>query len=403
MSPAGRNLLSILRAAGNDGLDPSAYFKTIRLPASASESRPAAWAAAEIALSFALARYLDDLMRAPAGFFYVDGEVPRRKLQALSALRAIERGVPIEDIVTDLAPPNPLYRGLKEALADHRARRRAGAVQDSGWNELERTILQNMDRTRALPAMAAGRYLLVDINAARLLMIENATVRDEMRVIVGKPGEQTPDMAGQIRFVVLNPYWNLPPDLVARRARQVLADGPTILSSERLELLSDWSADPRRLRTDEVDWQAVAEGRQKLRVRQLPGDHNMMGKIKFMMPNRLGIYLHDTPFKEAFGRKDRRLSSGCVRVEDARRLSRWLFRGTPPRARSTSELRVDLPQPVPVYMLYLTAIPGPRGIATRPDAYDRDPRSFIMPRLSTGIDLGCCMFANQRPGEKYRS
>jgi murein L,D-transpeptidase YcbB/YkuD len=98
----------------------------------------------------------------------------------------------------------------------------------------------------------------------------------------------------------------------------------------------------------------------------------MMGAIKFMMPNDLGIYLHDTPFREHFARDDRGISSGCVRLEDAQRLARWLFGGRAPGASGATEQRVELPEPVPVYITYLTAVPSRGRILFQPDRYGRD-------------------------------
>jgi murein L,D-transpeptidase YcbB/YkuD len=371
LSPAGKQLIAMFRRSGDDGLDPAAYLKT----ADAAGNYRASSAHLEIALSLALADYLRDLTRAPPGFFYVDGEVPRRGADIGQLLRAIGHGMPPDRALTKVAPPNPIYLGLKNALIDHRT-----AVADERtreWIERERTILRNMDRSRALPAMAEGRFLLVDVADARLFMIEDGKTVDEMRVIVGKREEQTPDMAGQLRFTVMNPYWNLPPDLIARRAQRVLVAGPGVIAAERLELLSDWGDVPRRLQADQIDWHAVADGRRKLRVRQLPGRHNMMGRIKFMLPNPLGIYLHDTPLKDLFGRADRRLSSGCVRLEDADRLARWLFRGQAPETGTTPERQVKLPHPVPVYMVYLTAMPDQETISFRADGYGRDTPLYV--------------------------
>jgi murein L,D-transpeptidase YcbB/YkuD len=109
-------------------------------------------------------------------------------------------------------------------------------------------------------------------------------------------------------------------------------------------------------------------------MRQLPGGDNVMGDVKFMLPNRLGIYLHDTPNKSSFELAERRLSSGCVRVEDAARLSRWLFDGRQIAPQGNApEQRVDLPEPVPVYMTYLTAVPRiGGGVVFRKDHYKRD-------------------------------
>jgi murein L,D-transpeptidase YcbB/YkuD len=111
-------------------------------------------------------------------------------------------------------------------------------------------------------------------------------------------------------------------------------------------------------------------------MRQRPGGSNVMGAIKFMLPNRLGIYLHDFPDKSLFAREERRLSSGCVRLADAPRLARFLFRGAAPRpAGPDPEQRVDLPEPVPVYITYLTALPDPvRGVVPQRDVYARDGR-----------------------------
>jgi murein L,D-transpeptidase YcbB/YkuD len=126
----------------------------------------------------------------------------------------------------------------------------------------------------------------------------------------------------------------------------------------------------------QVNWKAVASGGTSLRMRQRPGGGNVMGAMKFMLPNRLGIYLHDFPDKSLFARADRRISSGCVRLEDAPRLARFLFGGAAPSpAGAAPEQRVDLPEPVPVYIIYLTALPDPaRGVALQKDVYARDER-----------------------------
>ncbi|HWV13562.1 MAG TPA: L,D-transpeptidase family protein, partial [Sphingobium sp.] len=211
-----------------------------------------------------------------------------------------------------------------------------------------------------------------------MIMIENGQSVGEMPVIVGRKQQQTPSLAGLIRFSVRNPYWNLPPDLIQARAARIASNGPALLEQERLEMLSGWDENAQVLQADQIDWQAVAAGAVKLRMRQQPGPGNMMGAVKFMLPNRLGIYLHDTPAKQNFARKDRLLSSGCVRVADAARLYTWLMNGKAMDAVSAPELRVPLPEPVPVYILYLTAFPEGGGVVLQNDGYGRD---VLQPKL----------------------
>jgi murein L,D-transpeptidase YcbB/YkuD len=246
------------------------------------------------------------------------------------------------------------------------------AALNEGPAAYEKRILANLERARAIPAWK-GRSVLVDASGARLWMVEDGKAVGTMRVVAGKAGMATPAIAGRIRYATLNPYWNLPPDLARERARKVLRRGLGVVKRERLQALSDWGEKARVVPLSAVDWRAVAAGRRTLRLRQLPGGGNMMGAVKFMFPNELGIYLHDTPDKSLFTRTDRHLSSGCVRLEDAPRLAAWLFGGAPPGpAGKRPEQDVDLPEPVPVYITYLTAGPGPGGIAFRADPYRRD-------------------------------
>jgi murein L,D-transpeptidase YcbB/YkuD len=248
------------------------------------------------------------------------------------------------------------------------------ALLNQGSGETRTLLRLNLERARALPAQLGRRYVLVDAAAARLWMYQDGEAVDSMRVAVGKPSEATPMMAAMIRTLTLNPYWNVPPDLVRKRiAPGVVSEGPGLLRNLRYEVLSDWSNDARKLNPSEVDWRSVLNGQREVRVRQLPGGNNAMGKMKFMFPNELGIYLHDTPDRSVLREEERLVSAGCVRLEDAPRLARWLF-GQAPRARGTTpEQDLNLPEPVPIYITYLTVAPEPQGVALRPDVYNRDP------------------------------
>ena len=198
-----------------------------------------------------------------------------------------------------------------------------------------------------------GRYVLVDAASARLYMIEDGHVRDSMRVIVGKPETPTPKLKDVLNYETLNPYWHVTADLTRTLiAANVLKQGPSYLTQHGYEIVSGWGPDARVLSSDSVDWKAVAAGETQVYVRQRPGPANSLGQFKFDLPNGDGIYLHDTPKKELFAQDERNLSHGCVRLEDAPRLARWLLGKDPPAA-SAPEENILLPRPVPITISYL--------------------------------------------------
>ena len=198
-----------------------------------------------------------------------------------------------------------------------------------------------------------GRYVLVDAASARLYMIEDGRVQDTMKVIVGKPETPTPALKSVINYETLNPYWHVTADLAKSLiAPRVLQEGNAYLATRGYEVVSEWGPDARVLPPDSVDWKAVAAGNAQVYVRQRPGPANSLGQFKFDLPDGDGIYLHDTPKKELFALDERNLSHGCVRLEDAQRLARWLLGKDPPAA-SLPEENILLPHPVPITISYL--------------------------------------------------
>jgi murein L,D-transpeptidase YcbB/YkuD len=249
---------------------------------------------------------------------------------------------------------------------------------DAGAAHYERLILANLQRARLLPPPATSRFILVNPAAGKLWLYDAEIAKKSMRVVVGKRETQTPMMAGLLRYIVFNPYWEVPEDLVRSSiAPKVLRQGLSALSADHLQALSDWSDEAAPLDPAQIDWAAVAAGRQEVRVRQQPAGDNRMGAVKFMLPNELGIYLHDTPNKAAFMGPQRLLSAGCVRLERASDLVAWLL-GQPVGdvASLGVDDRVDLREPTAVYITYLTAAPGPAGVTFYPDVYGRDPAAL---------------------------
>jgi murein L,D-transpeptidase YcbB/YkuD len=185
-----------------------------------------------------------------------------------------------------------------------------------------------------------------------------------MRVIVGKPTTATPEINSTIYYATLNPYWNVPLDLARTiMAPHVLQDGKAYLRDRGYEVISDFSRDAEVLSPDSVDWHAVAAGTQRVHLRQRPGPANSMGQMKFGFANNAGIYLHDTPKKELFAQDDRSLSNGCVRLEDAPRLARWMLGRDAQASSDTPEMFVPLPAPIPIKITYITDL-TPVQVAT---------------------------------------
>lgn len=253
----------------------------------------------------------------------------------------------------------------------------AGTIEslNRGARYYQQLIIINMERAKRLPSPQEQRkYALVDSGGARLSLWENGRMVDSMKVVVGKAETATPMMAAYIRYVSVNPYWNVPPELVRNLiGPRVLAQGVSYLTEREYQVLSGFGEDARLLDPNSVDWQAVVDGRQEIRLRRLPSPANSMGAMKFMLPNYFGIYLHDTPERGHFEKNELWISNGCVRVEDYKRFASWLFGGPVPRGRDPKvEEDVNLPQPVPVYMTYLTVQPTASGVQFLGDPYGRD-------------------------------
>ena len=267
------------------------------------------------------------------------------------------------------------YQDVHGLKADGIAGASTIASLNLGSDYYQRLLVINMERAKRLPVPGEQRrYILVDAGSARISLYEDGRQVDSMRAIVGAAETATPMMAALMRFVSVNPYWNVPPELIHKTiAPNVLKEGLVYLSDRDYEIFSDWTDDAKKVDPTTVDWQALADGKESdLRFRRGPGPYNSMGKIKFMMPNDFGIYLHDYPDKAKFALDDRWISNGCVRVEDAQRLAKWIFGYMPEGHDPKVEENVDVPDPVPVYMTYLTAAPTREGVRFLTDHYHRD-------------------------------
>jgi hypothetical protein len=317
-------------------------------------------------LSSAWAQYVQALKSPVPGITYGDPALAPRVPTIERVLTDARLAPNLADHVAAIAAVNPIY----------------GQLRDAAWRQLQAggaadpRLLTNLERARILPSR--GRYIVVNAATARLWMYEDGRPVDSMKVVVGKAATPTPMLAGTIFYATFHPYWNIPTDTAREEvAPIVLKRGIRYLKLARYEVASDWSTQATVLDPATIDWKAVVAGTTEVHVRQLPGPDNMMGDIKFGFANELGIFLHDTPRKELFDKDSRNYSHGCVRVEDAMRLGRWLM-GTEPVAPSTApEQFVQLAKAVPVYITYLTAVPGldDAPLTYANDIYGRDPKA----------------------------
>lgn len=248
-----------------------------------------------------------------------------------------------------------------------------------------RKIAINMERAHRLPPTGRfDRYVVVDSGSAEAYLFNHDRVADGMRVVVGSPKTKTPMMAVILRDAKANPYWNVPPELIrSLTAKRIGQEGLSYLKNYHYEVLSDWSGNGEVIDPKTVNWKAIATGRKEptILVRQLPGPWNSMGEMKFEMPNDYGIYLHDTPHKELFDDEDRWVSNGCIRLEDYKRFASWVF-GRVPQPSTSHEQVFPLPEPVPVYLTYLTVVSKGNGIVFRDDPYGFD--ALAMPQMFGG-------------------
>lgn len=265
--------------------------------------------------------------------------------------------------------------GLK---ADGRIGSRTLAALETPLSERVEQIRFALERWRWAPVDLGSRRIVVNIPEFRLRAIgADARVEFESDVVVGAAFErQTPVFADAISLVVFQPSWHVPQSIVSRDLIPKAQQDPGFFDRLGYEVVGDLpvfsTADPL---------QELDAGR--LRLRQKPGPQNSLGRVKFLFPNAHNVYLHDTPSTSLFARARRDLSSGCVRVADPQGLAEWVLRDQPDwpveriaeaLAGGPTDRTVVLDTPIPVKLVYMTAVATADEIRFFEDIYGHDAR-----------------------------
>ncbi len=253
----------------------------------------------------------------------------------------------------------------------------------------------NLERWRWLPHDLGARHLLVNIAAFRLDVMEADRSVLDMRVVVGTDYRKTPVFSETLKYLVLNPFWNVPFRIAVKDKLPLIRKDPDYLSKNGFRVFTGWGTDAAELAPESIDWSQTSPGNFPYRLRQDPGPHNALGRIKFMFPNRFAVYLHDTPQQGLFDKTVRTFSSGCIRVEKPLDLAAYLLQGDPDWSREQIEAAIDsgknrtlvLKDTLPVHLLYWTAWVTPEGtLHFREDIYERD--SALERALDEGPPIG---------------
>jgi len=240
------------------------------------------------------------------------------------------------------------------------------------------TIEANLERWRWLSDDLGESYIKVNIANFELQVIEKDDMVFKTEAIVGLNSRETPVFSSIMTYLVLNPDWTVPPTILNTDIIPSVINNPGYLAEKNLKILRN---DGTEVDPSTIDWINIVTAGFPYRIHQEPGPGNALGRVKFMFPNKFSVYIHDTPNHNLFGRTDRSLSSGCIRVNNPLALAAWLMKDspawTPAQIKNVidegKERTVNLAKPIQVHIVYLTAWASDEGLAYfRKDIYNRD-------------------------------
>jgi murein L,D-transpeptidase YcbB/YkuD len=273
------------------------------------------------------------------------------------------------------------YQGRHGLEADGIVGRKTIESLNVPIEERMRQIALNMDRWRRLRHDLGSRYVIVNIADFSLEVYENGMPVLDMLVVAGKPFWDTPVFSAKMTYLVFNPSWYIPKNIIAKEVLPDVRHDPLYMSKMDIMVLKDKTPlDPLG-----IDWSEVSGEDFPYRLVQPPGPTNPLGKVKFMLPNPFAVYLHDTPYRELFRSTVRAFSHGCIRVEKPIELAEYVLNGGQGWSRETilaaigegSERVVPLPNPIDVHVTYLTAwVDASGALQFRPDIYGRDELQY---------------------------
>lgn len=337
-----------------------------------------------------------DLAPRPPAFTSPWAQWPSAPLRSLTRMSVrVPLRPPSTAPATPLAPPDPETLDAALVTAIERFQQRHGLEVDGvlgagTWRALTtplarrvRQIEITLQRWRQLPPSPWPRAIYVNVPQYRLHAVDALDSRPlklQMDVIVGRTiaSMNTPTFSADMTHLIFRPYWDVPQSIAAAELLPAERRRPGYLAANNLEVVDGAG---RVVPASASNLEAVAAG--SMRLRQRPGEDNALGRVKFVLPNSHAVYLHDTPNRELFARRQRAFSHGCVRVGDPTSLAQFVLQDHPEWSRErigqallgTVTMRVDLPQPVRVYIVYGTALASEDGtVGFYEDIYGLDAR-----------------------------
>ncbi len=236
----------------------------------------------------------------------------------------------------------------------------------------------NLERARWVMHRPEDDFLIVNIAGFYVKHFKNKKAIFTSRVIVGKYNKSTPIFKDTMEYIVMNPTWTLPYSIATHETLPKLKKDPGYLAAKHMVIM-DKSG--KILNPNSIDFSKYSTSNFPFTIRQEAGPWNALGQVKFIFPNKNSIYLHDTPSKSLFNREDRAFSHGCIRTEDKWGLLMnlmddpkvWNMDKINEILKSGETTRINLPHPVPIYLLYFTAgIDTNNNIYFIKDVYKRD-------------------------------
>jgi len=297
------------------------------------------------------------------------------------------------DLVGDSAEPDIYDNALLETVK--RFQTRHGLAPDGiiGFGTIDAfnvpaearlaSMIFNLRRLYAQARDWGDNYVMVNLAAAQLKLVQGGAITASYNVIVGRRDRPTPEVHSAINRLEFNPYWNVPAGIYAKDFLPKLRKDPDFINHYRNIRVYRASEPANEVDPSTIDWFSPEAKQMRLRLRQDPGPENALGPAKFLFPNSYDVYLHGTNKQSLFAKADRFLSSGCIRLPDPLGFAELLLKSDPnwPRTKIDAAVAaktnrgVPLAKPLSVHLVYDTAWVDEAGtVQFRLDVYGRDQR-----------------------------